>query len=74
MASTDSTIPDAAMGDSAGSQAGQSVTDKAKSALTGNIPTKSDVKPQDTATKGVDDAKDEVGKKSGSGLEQNKLL
>jgi len=38
MASTDSTIPDTRMGDSAGGQAGQSVTDKAKTALKGNIP------------------------------------
>ena len=38
MASTDSTIPDTNMGDSTGGQAGQSMTEKAKSALTGNIP------------------------------------
>ena len=38
MASTDSTIPDTGTGDSAGGQAGQSFTDKAKSALKGNVP------------------------------------
>lgn len=38
MASTDSTIPDTGTGDSAGGQAGQGFTDKAKSVLKGNIP------------------------------------
>lgn len=38
MASTDSTIPDTATGDSVGGNAGQSFTEKAKSALKGNIP------------------------------------
>lgn len=38
MASTDSTIPDTTMGDSAGAQGGQSFTEKAKTALKGNIP------------------------------------
>jgi len=38
MASTDSTIPDTKMGDATGGQGGQSFTDKAKTALKGNIP------------------------------------
>ena len=38
MASTDSTIPDTTTGDSTGGQGGESFTDKAKTALTGNIP------------------------------------
>ncbi|KAL6714455.1 hypothetical protein ACLMJK_007879 [Lecanora helva] len=72
MASTDSTIPDSVTGDSAGSQGGQSFTDKAKSAVKGNIPSGDD-RPQDTATKGVESAADQT-KDTGSGLEQNKLL
>ncbi|MCJ1449992.1 hypothetical protein MMC28_000320 [Mycoblastus sanguinarius] len=74
MASTDSTIPDTGTGDSIGSQGGQDVTDKIKSAVKGNIPTTNDVKPQDTNTKGMDDATTDTGKESASGLEQNTLL
>jgi hypothetical protein len=38
MASTDSTIPDTSTGDSTGALGGQSFTEKAKSAVKGNIP------------------------------------
>ena len=38
MASTDSTIPDTSTGDSVGGQGGQSFTEKAKTALKGNMP------------------------------------
>lgn len=73
MASTDSTIPDTVTGDSTGAQGGQSFSDKAKSVFTGNVPTVSDVKPQDSASK-PDSEVDGAGKESGSGLEQNTLV
>ena len=38
MSSTDSTIPDSSSGDSAGTQAGQGMTDKIKSAVKGVSP------------------------------------
>ncbi|KAK0515116.1 hypothetical protein JMJ35_002495 [Cladonia borealis] len=73
MASTDSTIPDTVTGDSTGGQSGQNFTDKAKSVFKGNVPTVSDVKPEDTASKGENEVGG-AGKESGSGLEQNTLV
>ncbi|KAL2044956.1 hypothetical protein N7G274_002731 [Stereocaulon virgatum] len=73
MASTDSTIPDTSTGDSTGALGGQSFTEKAKSAVKGNISTVSDVKSEDSATKGAGDVS-KAGKESSSGMEQNTLI
>lgn len=73
MASTDSTIPDTAVGDSSGSQAGQSFTDKAKSAIKGNIPTAKGT--EQSAEKDVKERMDQgVGKDTGSSSTQNTLV
>ncbi|CAD6568341.1 MAG: hypothetical protein ASARMPREDX12_001557 [Alectoria sarmentosa] len=74
MASTDSTIPDTSTGDSAGGQAGQGFTDKAKSVLKGNIPTV-DKGTEQSAEKDVKERMDQgVGKDTGSSVSQNTLL
>ncbi|KAL9130864.1 MAG: hypothetical protein Q9217_001065 [Psora testacea] len=74
MSSTDSTIPDAKTGDSAGTQAGQGVTDKIKSVVRGDI-------GGDTKTVDKDETTQKVESASGGGLtgktegvRQNKLL
>lgn len=90
MASTDSTIPDTNTGDSAGGQAGQSFTDKAKSALKGNIPVNGppphcihlltevqtvDKGSEQSGEKDVKERMDQgVGKDTGSNVSQNTLL
>ena len=90
MASTDSTVPDTATGDSAGGQAGQSFTDKAKSALKGNVPVNWPLtsvflrlltalqtadKGEQSAEKDVKERLDQgVGKDTGSSGTQNTLL
>ncbi|KAF6228213.1 hypothetical protein HO133_007943 [Letharia lupina] len=74
MASTDSTVPDTSTGDSAGGHAGQSFTDKAKSALKGNVPT-ADKGTEQSAEKDVKERMDQgVGKDTGSSSTQNTLL
>ncbi|CAF9916898.1 hypothetical protein IMSHALPRED_003333 [Imshaugia aleurites] len=74
MASTDSTIPDTTTGDSVGGQAGQSFTEKAKSALKGNVPTVD----KDTEQSAEQDVKGNmeqgVGKDTGSSTTQNTLV
>ncbi|KAL9635559.1 MAG: hypothetical protein Q9164_003376 [Protoblastenia rupestris] len=74
MSSTDSTIPDTSSGDSVGTQAGQGMTDKIKSAVKGNVGGEKETVPKDKTTKDVENA-------SGGGLtgktgggEQNTLL
>ncbi len=90
MASTDSTIPDSVTGDSAGGQAGQSFTDKAKSALKGNLPVNHprprcvrslimsqtvDKGTEQSAEKDVKERMDQgVGKDTGSSATQNTLV
>ncbi|MDI1489790.1 MAG: hypothetical protein OHK93_000988 [Ramalina farinacea] len=74
MASTDSTIPDGSTGDATGTQSGQGLMDKAKSAVKGATGGSDGTVAKDETTKKVEEASGGGITGKTEGLGQNKLL